>query len=186
MTLAVDWVEGGDVDQKGMKIRRLRFSKAEDDLLVKLVSKYGTSDWNIIGEAMPTRNARQCRERYLNYACPTLRKGGWSRIEDEKLLSLCKTHGAKWSVISKEFVNRSDIELRNRMALLRRVGVSDSLYEAKSDGKVSDKQRRLEQEQKQEQKRKSEENEAMVMKAIDESLQAAMNERYDDDDLGLF
>jgi hypothetical protein len=69
---------------------------------------------------MPNRNVRQCRERYKNYLAPNLRQGDWTAEEDALLTQLFMEHGAKWNTISRSFVNRSDISLRNRWQQLER------------------------------------------------------------------
>lgn len=131
------------VTEKGReKIHRMRFTEGEDALLLELVSMLGMNNWHRIEEHMPTRNARQCRERYMNYICPTLRKGGWTREEDYKLMNIWRRYGAKWSIISKMFVNRSDIDLRNRVSLLKRVGLADCLYENEQDVGASESLKR--------------------------------------------
>lgn len=147
-----------------VRIQRIRFSEQEDDLLKNMVEGYGTSDWNVIGQLMAGRTARQCRDRYLHYVCPTLRKGGWNRSEDEALMLLCKLYGAKWSIISRSFPNRSNIELRNRIALLRRVGISDSLYVSCSSEPVSCDELRPEQ------KREDEDNEKIGANNVQGSM----------------
>lgn len=43
-----------------------KWTEKEDLLMTKLVQKYGTRHWTIIGTKLPGRNGKQCRERYAN------------------------------------------------------------------------------------------------------------------------
>ena len=41
-----------------------KWTDEEDNLMMKLVERYGTRHWTIIGTKLPGRNGKQCRERY--------------------------------------------------------------------------------------------------------------------------
>lgn len=60
------------------------------------------------------KNAKQCRDRYSNYLGPGFFQGEWSKEEDEILLKLDNEHGSKWSLIQKQFPNRSSNAIKNR------------------------------------------------------------------------
>ena len=50
----------------------------------------------------PSRNGKQCRERWLNHLRTDIKKGGWTTAEE---LLLCQWHsilGPQWSKISKK------------------------------------------------------------------------------------
>lgn len=48
-----------------------KWTEKEDLLMTKLVQKYGTRHWTIIGTKLPGRNGKQCRERcVLAWAFP--------------------------------------------------------------------------------------------------------------------
>lgn len=40
-----------------------KWTEKEDLMMLKLVQKYGTRHWTIIGAKLPGRNGKQCRER---------------------------------------------------------------------------------------------------------------------------
>ena len=65
-----------------------KFSPDEDKLLKEQVLKLGEKGWKKIAEYLPGRSARQCRERYKNYLCPSVSSDPWTKDEDEKLLNL--------------------------------------------------------------------------------------------------
>lgn len=53
--------------ETGRKERKpvCKWTEKEDVLMTKLVQKYGTRHWTIIGTKLPGRNGKQCRERYV-------------------------------------------------------------------------------------------------------------------------
>lgn len=86
---------------------RRAWSKAEDDLITRLVHKHGTKRWSLVAEELastgvgPKRSGKQCRTRYaamhgeyscfsalltpfralhrwLNHLDPTINKGPWT------------------------------------------------------------------------------------------------------------
>ena len=99
---------------------RARFNQNEDEMLTKLVEKYGINNWSLIASEMLNRNARQCHERWSNFLSPHLNHGPWSQDEDvlleEKVLEL----GNKWVTIQQYFPDRTDTSIKNRWKLLLR------------------------------------------------------------------
>ncbi|GAA5814369.1 hypothetical protein MFLAVUS_007864 [Mucor flavus] len=67
------------------------------------------SDWKTIAENFPTRDARQCKYQYNEYLVVNdVKKGSWSKEEDEALLELIKKHGVEdWDVIVNHIPNRT-------------------------------------------------------------------------------
>ena len=49
------------------------WKKEEDNLILSLIEKYGTS-WSKISKIIKTRNGKQIRDRYLNVLCPNINK----------------------------------------------------------------------------------------------------------------
>lgn len=96
-----------------------KFTPDEDAQLKDLHDRYG-DDWNLIAQAMATRNPRQCRDRYVNYLSPTVNWSPWTPEEDLKLQQLHDEYGAKWVKISRHFDNRTDTNIKNRWLVLQR------------------------------------------------------------------
>ena len=96
-----------------------RFSFEEDQLLKRLVAKYG-ENWNVIASCMKKRNPRQCRERWINYLSGFYLQKPWTEEEDDKLSNLFQEYGSKWVKIASFFENRSDINVKNRWNMLVR------------------------------------------------------------------
>jgi hypothetical protein len=69
---------------------------------------------------MGTRNARQCRERWVYYLNPQLQQGNWTTAEEALLEAKFGEYGTKWKSIARFFVNRSAMSLRNRHYMIVR------------------------------------------------------------------
>lgn len=97
-----------------------KFSEEEDKKLLSLIERYGKDSWNIISDLMMNRNARQCKERYLNYLSPNINRNKWTDEEDNLILAKVDELGRKWVKISQYFQNRTDTMLKNRYNVLLR------------------------------------------------------------------
>jgi hypothetical protein len=97
-----------------------RFSKEEDSQLRDLVSQLGPQKWSRIAAEMPERNARSCRERWINYLAPSINQTPWTQEEDRLLLEKQRELGSKWTQISKFFDGRTDIHIKHRWLILSR------------------------------------------------------------------
>jgi hypothetical protein len=100
--------------------RRHKFTEEEDACLCSAVLKYGTYNWARVAAAVPSRDPRQCRERWTNYLNPNLTSNQWTATDDALLLSKVCQHGRKWQVIECFFPGRSQSNLRNRFRMLQR------------------------------------------------------------------
>lgn len=97
-----------------MNCPKKKFTPQEDALLIKLVEKYGACKWDTIALSMNGRKGRQCRDRYMNYLNPNVKRDEWTLEEDMLLTEKVKEHGPKWAKISKFFEGRTGPALKNR------------------------------------------------------------------------
>ena len=117
-------------DSTTMKIQhkktssRQKFTAEEDQLLESLVNELGTHAWKKVAARMKTRSTRQCRERYTNYLAPNVTNGPWTAAEDQLLEQKVQEMGQKWSKIAAFFEGRSDVNIKNRHALLVSKGLA--------------------------------------------------------------
>jgi hypothetical protein len=70
--------------------------------------------WETIARLIPGRTARQCRERWQLYLCPSVNRGPWTPEEDRLLLDKYLELGPRWTVLCQFFENRSFNNVKNR------------------------------------------------------------------------
>ena len=81
-------VAGQAVGPRPMK-RKVSYSKwtyEEDHSLLLLVEQHGTKDWTKHGEEMKGRTGKQCRERYVNHLVEGIKKGDWTKDEEDLIV----------------------------------------------------------------------------------------------------
>lgn len=59
---------------KNKMLRKKPWSQEEDNLVKKLVEKYGPQRWSFIAKFVPGRLGKQCRERWHNHLNPSILK----------------------------------------------------------------------------------------------------------------
>ena len=132
-----------------MSLKR-KWSEFEDIQLYELIRIFGTQRWPEIGDLMPGRTGRQCRERWNHRLNPNLVKGNWSEEEDSIILREKDNFGGSWAKLSRLLPGRNDNDIRNRyFALTRHTSSSDETdenvkynekdSEIKEDGLVTNK-----------------------------------------------
>ncbi|KAB8265111.1 Homeodomain-like protein [Aspergillus pseudonomiae] len=89
---------------------RRPWSKAEDEMLITLIQRFGDrrgrdGKWNEISKRLSGRTNKDCRKRWFHSLDPSLRKGRWTKEEDETLLATYGRLGPAW----KEIGNRGSL-----------------------------------------------------------------------------
>ena len=59
------------------------WSAEEDEKLIAWVKAEGPNKWAQAAALIPGRSGKQCRERWFNNLNPNVKKGNWSKEEDE-------------------------------------------------------------------------------------------------------
>ncbi|KAE8167498.1 hypothetical protein BDV40DRAFT_295603 [Aspergillus tamarii] len=89
----------------------MRWNREEDEILRACVDEYTelgrSTDWNRVAAKLPFRTNKDCRKRWLNHACGSLKKGPWGADEDMALREAVGRHGRKWTLVSTEVGSRS-------------------------------------------------------------------------------
>ncbi|KAJ5291174.1 hypothetical protein N7478_000425 [Penicillium angulare] len=98
--------------------RRL-WSKLEDERLISLVHRFGDKqgkdgNWTEISKHLPGRSNKDCRKRWFHSLDPALRKGRWSKEEDELLLAAHQRLGPAWKDIALLIEGRKDDQCAKR------------------------------------------------------------------------
>ena len=86
----------------------------EDNLLKALVAERGQKQWQEIANEInknlgnSKREGKQCRERWINFLSPDIRREPWTPNEDLLLLDTHQKIGNQWAQIAKEIRGRTE------------------------------------------------------------------------------
>jgi hypothetical protein len=96
-------------------LKKGAWSYAEDQKIFEGIELFG-KQWSEIAKRFfgGGRNAKQIRERYINYLDPRVKKGKFEIKEDLLILELYKEFGPRWSEIQKRVPQRSADAIKNR------------------------------------------------------------------------
>ena len=99
---------------------------------------------------MEGRNARQCRERWKHYLSPKVSTGPWTEAEDQLLNEKYSEYGSQWARISKFFMNRTDITVKNRwISLHGKSKKEQQLHQQQQQQQIQQQQQLQQQEEEQ-------------------------------------
>jgi hypothetical protein len=96
------------------ELKKGSWSKDEDARILSGINLYGRHWSTIAKNLFANRNAKQIRDRYINYLDPSVNKGKFSISEDIIIFELFNTYGPKWSLIQRHLKNRSSDAIKNR------------------------------------------------------------------------
>ena len=113
-------------------IRKHRWTDLEDRQLGDAVRVYGAGNWILISKNVPTRSAKQCRERWMVHHDNKFARTQWTKEEDGILIRLQRKMGNKFSIIAKSIKNRSPIDVKNRWKFLKNHNLIEMYDEAAS------------------------------------------------------
>ena len=101
-------------NNKNKEIKKPHYwTEKEDEILKEKAKEFNYKNWNSIAKFIPGTTSIQCSSRFRRIK-PGLIKGAWGKEEDSKLLSLYKKYGRNWAAISKEMLNRTGKQIRDR------------------------------------------------------------------------
>ena len=123
--------------EKKDSIKKSSWVPKEDEVLIRIIRNNGTKHWNQVAEmfneslaelalknpsgaGQPTvlRNGKQCRERWVNFLNPDIKKDPFSLEEDIYLLQRRLEIGNKWAVIIKNISGRTENNAKNRFNMM--------------------------------------------------------------------
>jgi hypothetical protein len=96
-----------------------RWTKDEDNKLMKAAEKYGGKNWDAIAALVPSRTRSQCAGRWHDALDPSIRRTGrtgkWTEDEDKTLKDAVEKHGGKnFEAVSLMVPGRTKKQCTNR------------------------------------------------------------------------
>lgn len=97
-----------------MGLKKGPWTAEEDEILVSYIQRYGHGNWRALPkQAGLLRCGKSCRLRWTNYLRPDIKRGNFTREEEEAIISLHGQLGNKWSAIAAQLPGRTDNEIKN-------------------------------------------------------------------------
>ncbi|XP_076946692.1 uncharacterized protein LOC143618311 [Bidens hawaiensis] len=96
-------------------VKKGAWSEDEDNKLRSYIERYGHWNWRLLPKfAGLYRSGKSCRLRWVNYLRPDIKRGNFTKEEEDLIIELHKKLGNKWSVMAAYLPGRSDNEIKNR------------------------------------------------------------------------
>ncbi|CAA7394157.1 unnamed protein product [Spirodela intermedia] len=113
-------------------LKKGSWSPAEDVRLIAHIQKHGHGNWRTLPQlAGLLRCGKSCRLRWINYLRPDIKRGNFTKEEENVIIHLHQTLGNKWSKIASCLPGRTDNEIKNiwNTHLKKRVALAEKTKE---------------------------------------------------------
>nr|QPZ85644.1 MYB1 [Saussurea hypsipeta] len=97
-----------------MGLKKGPWTHQEDRILIDYINLHGHPNWRALPKhAGLLRCGKSCRLRWINYLRPDIKRGNFSREEEDTIIQLHTAMGNRWSLIAGRIPGRTANDVKN-------------------------------------------------------------------------